>query len=162
MLRYKQMNPYKRYKYRIKEAATNPLDSLIEKTGKEDVKVAFSINGMKADIDAYQRRIRELEGKMELEAAMVDNVRTHHPEVFKLDEKTLIAAAVYQLSSKKVKLCMDEIMNYKSALDSHTKELQEITNQTKIELEPKPEPIKPDIKPTEEVVGPELVEPKSC
>ena len=129
------MGELNKYKYQIKEKASNPEDSVILKTGIEEVKAEFSFNDINKDITTLNKKKLELEGKIKVETAKIQNVKDYHPETEKMDEKARIAASIYQISTEEVRIAEKYLEAIKERLDLYAKEMEEISRQTGIEIQ---------------------------
>jgi len=112
--------------YKIVDRAEDPMDSKIEKLG---VVVKFSMREIEADINAFNKLIKELTATVDYNAAKMANIETYHPFVTTMSEEDLFTAHMYQDAKAIVKVGKDKMAEVQKALDDYVVEKADINSQ---------------------------------
>lgn len=116
----------KKVKYTIIESAKEPIDTLIEKTGVQDVSVKFTLADLVAEIKKIQSLIREREAEQKIHIAEMKNVEMQHPAVKDLSIELKQAAYVHMEAKINYEVSKETQTNYGVALKDSLKELAKV------------------------------------
>lgn len=114
-------------KYEVIEKAENELDSVLTKTGHSD---KFTMRNVQDNIEALRKLKIELEGKLAIDKATMDNIERNHPVVKGFDEAQLLAIYMYGNAKKNLAPYQAKLDEVEKALAEVPQELAEITKQT--------------------------------
>lgn len=137
-------------KYKIIDRkAENKLDFVIKKTG---FAVDFTLREMHNDMEYNKRMVKELEGKLQIEKAMMENITRNHPYVLDFDDDKMAAIYLYFKSKCEVNAIESKLIDFGIAIKDGNREFGEIAKQTGLSIivvEKKPE-VKKEEQPAEE------------
>lgn len=85
--------------YTIKTPAENPAESVIEKKG---VLVHFTLAELDAMDGAYEKKLLEINGRLEIDGARKKNIEDHHPFVLTMSGEDLVAAFLYEQAKQAI------------------------------------------------------------
>jgi len=123
------------FKYSIKEEKPLAEDSLILKEGYFKSSAQFTINDIKKDITALNKKKDELEAKNKISEALAINISNHNEFVEKMPEKDRIAVFLYEKAKTEVKATNEYIDAINKQLDAYAKEVAEIVKQLNITID---------------------------
>lgn len=111
----------------VEDVKFPPLNErIIEKSG---AKLYFSLKDIEDNIEINNKKKKEVEAKLEVEKAKMENIEHFHPEVKEYTAEQLHTAAMYKTSVDWVELCKKQL----EALDAQDKidrdEIEEIKKQ---------------------------------
>jgi len=131
----------KKFQYKVISKGGSPTEPILKEQDwviqKIGGTVEFTLNDIKKDIESMKKIKIEMEAKSKIEAAMMENVATHYPDVPKLDEKIRVAVFLYQKSWATKKMCDERVSDEDKSIANYTEELQEILKQTHLSLDEK-------------------------
>ena len=119
--------PTEQLKYSVLEVKEKQADSLILKEG---MKCTFTIQQIADNHTYLLKKKTELEAETKVNEAAKQNILGTHPEVKKMDNKLLIAAAAYYQFDTKVKKNLETLQQIQDQLKADSDELVEIAKQT--------------------------------
>lgn len=122
------------FAYKIKQKNKNPYDSLIIKTG---LTAEFTINDIRNEIDALNKRKIEIEAKKGISDATIKNIKEHDKTgvINKISEKERIAIFLYEKAMIEIKAADELVKEINNQLDSYGAEIEDICKQTKLKIE---------------------------
>jgi hypothetical protein len=115
----------------IDKKPEDKLDYVIKKTG---FAVDFTLREMHTDMEYNKRMVRELEGKMQIEKATMENVQRNHPFVLEFDDEKLAAFYIYFKSKCEVHAIENKLLDFEIAIKDGNREIGEIAKQTGLNM----------------------------
>jgi len=103
------------------------LDYVIKKTG---FSVEFTLREMHTDMEYNKRMVKELEGKLQIENATIENIKSNHPFVLDFDDEKLAAIYLYFKSKCEAHAIENRLLDFEIAIKDGNRELGEIARQT--------------------------------
>jgi hypothetical protein len=113
--------------YKIVEKKEDLKESIVKKSG---FSIEFTLNDFLYNIQYNKKQRKEIEAKVGIEDATMQNVLHFHPEVKDLKEETLQAAYVYQKALLVIKVGKEKIAELDAQIEADMNELKEISKQT--------------------------------
>jgi len=130
----------------VDRKAEDKLDYVIKKT---NFSVDFTLREMHNDMEYNKRMKRELEGKLQIESATMENVKRNHPYVLEFDDEKLAAIYIYFKSKCECHAIENKLLDFEIAIKDGNREIGEIAKQTglnMIVINKKPEEKKEEVK----------------
>jgi len=125
----------KNFKYEvITKSEEKEQDWVIQKSG---LTAEFTLNDIKRDIEILKKMKIEMDAKVGIEAAILENISVNYPDAPKMEEKLRVAVFLYQKSFATKKMCEEKVAEIDKQLKEYAEETQEILNQTNLSLEEK-------------------------
>lgn len=116
-----QVNQHK-MSYKILEENEDPRLTVIEKS---ELTAQYTLADIERNIDEVERVLRELDGKLRIEAAKCKNVEEHHPFVLEMSDDDLSTAAFYAEAKQYTKQIPEKIKQAEEVLANERKEQAE-------------------------------------
>lgn len=132
--------------YQIGEAAENPQDAVINKTGFVQ---KFTLREVENSILLNKKSLKEIEGRITLDSAKMTNIEQNHAFVLDMSEQDLFTCHMYMEAKATVRVCNKKATELRTAIEEDILEVAEIVKQLpELGIVPSPEEF---TKPAEEV-----------
>ena len=115
-----------KYKIRKGEETKPAKERIIEKRGHV---ISFSLEQMESDLESNTKTRKEIEAKMNYEAAKSENIESFHPFVKDMSEEDQHTAWMYYESRRSHKLAQDKLKEFDEVMLEMAEEIAEIKNQ---------------------------------
>jgi tRNA(Ile2) C34 agmatinyltransferase TiaS len=115
----------------VDRKAEDKLDYVIKKT---NFAVDFTLREMHNDMEYNKRMKRELEGKLQIESATMENVKRNHPFVLEMDDEKMAAVYIYFKSKCEVHAIENKLLDFEIAIKDGNREIGEIAKQTGLNM----------------------------
>jgi hypothetical protein len=112
--------------YKIVKEATDPKESVIEKS---NIKVEFTIYELEAENRTIEKYLKEFGAQKLLADAKITNIEDNHPWVKDLTEEQLFTAHMYQENQAMSRVMQKKIDEYEKAQIDSAEELKDIYSQ---------------------------------
>lgn len=132
-----------KFTYEVVEAKDDPRLSVLVKKG---VEVQFTMSEIEAHEQQLEKALREARATVDVHAAQMVNIETHHPFVKEFDAEQLHTLQMYITALRQVETFEPQIKKIEEAQAEYNAEKAEITKQCDLP------PVKEDLKDSQ-VVG---------
>lgn len=112
--------------YKIIEEHADPHQSVILKTGTEEVKAEFTVSQVSAEIDSFRKTLKEKESELGIQKATMENLTSFHPEILTTEEKVRQAIYLYVEAQIRKEVLENSIKIYTETIEKQTEELKTI------------------------------------
>lgn len=119
------------FQYKVKEPNEDPKQALIEKAG---ITAEFTLEQVEAQEKAWEKTVTELDAKVRVEKAVMDNIERNYPFVSQLDPEHLHAYYMYFKSKAVVVEGEKKLVEWREAIEESKKErtlIEEVINTNK-------------------------------